>query len=373
MKFLSIVIPCLNEADSLPYCLKKIDKVLKKENLLKKSEVIVVDNGSSDNSVKIARSFNAKVVLSEKGYGNALKKGIQLAKGEYVAFADADDSYNFLELSRFIEKAKEGFELVQGNRFEKYGGKIHRGAMPLSHRYFGNPFLSFLVKIFFRIKFNDVFCGFRLFKKKIYNENFYFSSGMEFAVENLIKLSYSSKKSVEIPITLNQDKRINSSSHLKTFSDGFKALKFIMVHGVQAPTLLLFILFLILSVKQGILQVTNLLTFNESFFCSVLFFYLSLQFLYFYFFSNLASQKLGFEKKGITNIIYKYISFNKSVLVVLLLIFICLLLIIFAKNYLLANLLVNQLVLLLVLGFAIQCFVNILMISILEYFGNSRK
>ena len=166
MIFLSIVIPCLNEEESLPFCLKKIFKVLKSEKLQNKSEVIVVDNGSTDNSVKIAKKYNTKIIYSEKGYGNALKKGIESAKGKYVAFADADDSYNFLELPKFIKKAKLGYEVIQGNRFEKYGGKIKNNAMPFSHRYFGNPFLSFLTKKFFKIKFNDVFCGFRMFKKK---------------------------------------------------------------------------------------------------------------------------------------------------------------------------------------------------------------
>jgi glycosyltransferase involved in cell wall biosynthesis len=373
MKSLSIIIPCLNEEESLSFCLKKIHKILKKENLIKKTETIVVDNGSTDNSVKIAKNLGAKVAFSEKGYGNALRKGIKIAKGEFVAFADADDSYNFLELPKFIEKARQGFQLVQGNRFEKYGGKIHNGAMPFSHRYFGNPLISFLVKFFFNIKFNDVFCGFRLFKKEIYNKNFYFSTGMEFAIENLIKLSHASIKSVEIPITLHKDKRVHSSSHLKTFSDGFKALKFILVHGIQVPSLIVSIFFLILSINKGLLDIINTEIFNENFFYSCIFFFISLQFILFFFFSNLASQKLGFQKEGIVNIVYKYISFNKSVLVVLLLIFMTLSIIILNKLNFLQILILNQLTIVFIFGLSILCFVNILMISILEYFENTKN
>lgn len=373
MNFLSIVIPCLNEAESLPFCLKKINSVLKKEKLLKKSEVIIVDNGSSDNSVKIAKKFKARVVYSEKGYGNALQKGIKSSKGDYVAFADADDSYNFLELPKFIKYAKLGYEVIQGNRFEKYGGKIENNAMPLSHRYFGNPFLSYLTKIFFKIKFNDVFCGFRMFKKKIYDENIYFSSGMEFAVEHLIKISKSSSKNIEIPITLHKDKRLKSSSHLKTFSDGFKTLKFIIVHGIQIPSLIFASIFLFLSFKTGILDILHFSNYIEISIYSVVFFLMSIQFVFFFLFSNLASQKLGFNKIGTVNKLYDYLSFNKAILLFLITFTVTLALLIIDKFDFMKTVNINNFFVFFLFTISIQCFVNILMISILEYFGNKKK
>jgi len=373
MNFLSIVIPCLNEAESLPYCLKKINYVLKKENIINNSEVIVVDNGSTDESVKIAKKFKARVVYSDKGYGNALKKGIESAKGDYVAFADADDSYNFLELPKFIKKAKLGYEVIQGNRFEKYGGKIEDNAMPISHRYFGNPFLSLMTKIFFNIKYNDVFCGFRMFKKKVYDQNYYFSSGMEFAVEHLIKVARSSSKNVEIPITLHQDKRLKSSSHLKTFSDGFKTLKFIIVHGIQIPSILFATIFLFFSFKNGILNLIHYENFNTKTLYSIVFFLMSIQFIFFYFFSNLASQKLGFEKTGSLNLIYKYISFNRSLISFLVIFTLTSILLLIIQFSLIENFSINKFLVFFLFSISIQCFVNILMISILEYFGDKKK
>jgi glycosyltransferase involved in cell wall biosynthesis len=373
MIFLSIVIPCLNEEESLPFCLKKIFKVLKNEKLQNKSEVIVVDNGSTDNSVKIAKKYNTRVIYSEKGYGNALKKGIENAKGEYVAFADADDSYNFLELPKFIRKAKLGYEVIQGNRFKKYGGRIENHAMPFSHRYFGNPFLSFLTKKFFKIKFNDVFCGFRMFKKKNYNQNIYFSSGMEFAVEHLIKLAKSTNKNIEIPITLHKDKRLKSSSHLKTFSDGFKTLKFIIVHGIQIPSLVFATIFLFFSFKNGILNIIHFDNLNAKALYAVVFFLMGIQFIFFYFFSNLASQKLGFEKMGHLNLIYKYISFNKSLLSFLVIFTITSILLLLNHLNLIENFTINKFLIFFLFTTSIQCFVNILMISILEYFGDKKK
>lgn len=373
MNFLSIVIPCLNEAESLPYCLKKINYVLKKEKIMNNSEVIVVDNGSTDESVKIAKKFKARVIYSDKGYGNALKKGIESAKGDYVAFADADDSYNFLELPKFIKKAKLGYEVIQGNRFEKYGGKIEDNAMPISHRYFGNPFLSLMTKIFFNIKYNDVFCGFRMFKKKVYDQNYYFSSGMEFAVEHLIKVARCSSKNVEIPITLHKDKRLKSSSHLKTFSDGFKTLKFIIVHGIQTPSLVFAAIFFMFSINYGFLDILNLNYNNNKSLYSIIFFLMSIQFIFFFLFSNLASQQLGFEKKGVSNILYDYISFNKSIIAFLITFTFTGSLLFIDKIELVKNLNINKFFVFLLFIVSIQCFVNILMISILEYFGYKRK
>jgi len=363
---LSVVIPCLNEEESLEFCLRKIKKIFLKKKI-KFSEIIVVDNGSTDDSLKIAKKYKARIINQKiRGYGSALKAGINASRGEYVCFADADDSYNFLELPKFIKKANQGYELIQGCRFPSGGGTIKKGAMPFSHQYFGNPFLSLIARIFFKIKFNDIYCGFRMFKKTTYKKNFYFSNGMEFAVENLIKLDQSSSKSCEIPITLHRDKRIKNQSHLKTFSDGFKTLKFILTCGNQS--ILLVLGFLILFYVAGKLVFFN----SSSSFDNVLIFGLStlflIQIIFFFFFSNLISEYLGFKKDNIINRIYKYINFNYSFiialsfLIIFILIYIADSLKILSLNFSFLNLF---LLLILIL---FQILINILIVSVIEFF-----
>ena len=174
---LSVVIPCLNEEDTLGKCLSKLLIVAKEENF--SMEVIVADNGSTDGSIDIAKSFNTKVVhVSHKGYGAALMGGIDFAKAAHILMADADDSYNFLETPKFYQKIREGFDLVQGCRLPNGGGKIEKGAMPWSHRYIGNPFFTFLVRSWFGSPVNDVYCGMRVFRKSFYESLKMKCSGM---------------------------------------------------------------------------------------------------------------------------------------------------------------------------------------------------
>ena len=244
---LSIVIPCLNEIETIEICINKCIKSIKKLNI--EAEILIADNGSTDGSIEIAKKMGARVVdIKKKGYGNALRGGINEAKGKYIIMADCDDSYDFLSIDLFYNKLLEGFDMVQGCRFPIGGGKIEDKAMPFSHKYIGNPFFSFLSKLFFSLPFNDVYCGFRGFDKAKFLELNHFSRGMVFAIENLIKFKVSGARCAEIPVVLHKDGRKNNKSHLNTIKDGWTTLRFLMI---TCPKWLFFfpsIVFLFLSV-----------------------------------------------------------------------------------------------------------------------------
>ena len=226
---LSVVIPCLNEEETIAACLKKATLAL--ENNQINYEIIIADNGSTDNSINIALSFpKVKIIpVKKRGYGIALRTGIAHAQGTYILIADADDSYDLGDVMKFLNKTRSGYQLVQGCRFPSGGGKIMEGAMPISHKIFGNPFLSRLAQVIYNIPFKDIYCGMRCFEKEIYLKKNYFSEGMTFAVENLIKLVNSGAKSTEVGITLYKDGRIKNKSHLHTISDGLKTLKLLLI------------------------------------------------------------------------------------------------------------------------------------------------
>jgi hypothetical protein len=225
---ISVVIPCLNEEDTLGACLSKLQTVARDEDFA--LEVIVADNGSQDKSIEIAFKFNARVVqVSRKGYGAALMGGIEQSRAPFVLMADADDSYDFLELPKFFQKTKEGFDLIQGCRLPRGGGKINKGAMPWSHRHIGNPLFTFLARSWFGSPINDVYCGMRAFKKSFYDSLNMRCTGMEFATEMIIKAANSNAKTVEVPITLHKDGRIQHPPHLRTIRDGWKTLQFFLI------------------------------------------------------------------------------------------------------------------------------------------------
>jgi glycosyltransferase involved in cell wall biosynthesis len=225
---MTVVIPCLNEEDTLGECLSKLETVAKKDHF--KIEVIVADNGSQDKSIGIASQYNARVVhVSRKGYGAALMGGIAQAKAPFVLMADADDSYDFLEIPKFFQKTKEGFDLIQGCRLPGGGGKIIKGAMPWSHRHIGNPLFTFLVRSWFSSPIHDVYCGMRAFKKSFYDSLKMRCTGMEFATEMIIKAANLEAKTVEVPITLHKDGRIQHPPHLRTIRDGWKTLQFFLI------------------------------------------------------------------------------------------------------------------------------------------------
>ena len=184
---LSVVIPCLNESETIATCIEKAKKEIQKLNI--SAEIIVSDNGSTDGSIQISERMGAKVFpCLEKGYGSAVINGINNSQGKYILIADADDSYNFEDLPIFYKKINEGYDLVQGCRMPSGGGKIEKGAMPISHRIIGNPMFSFLGKIFYSLPFNDVYCGMKILRKNFFKNANFFSKGMVFCLEILIQL-----------------------------------------------------------------------------------------------------------------------------------------------------------------------------------------
>ena len=227
----SVVMPCLNEADTLETCIRKAQQAMREHGIA--GEVIVADNGSSDGSQAIALRAGARVVdVPLRGYGYALMGGIGAARGRFVIMGDADDSYDFLEIPRIVAKLREGFDLVQGCRLPAGGGQIMPGAMPSLHRWLGNPMFSLMVRRWFRARsIHDVYCGLRGFSKDLYDRLELRCTGMEFATEMIIKASLFQEKIAEVPITLHPDGRRSHPPHLKTFRDGWRTLRFFLMYS----------------------------------------------------------------------------------------------------------------------------------------------
>ena len=238
---LSVVMPCLNEVLTVGTCINKAHKCL--TDLGVNYEIIIADNGSTDGSVELAEKLGARVVHQQrKGYGAALKAGIAAARGEYIIMGDCDDSYDFSGLAPFVEKLREGYFLVMGNRFS---GGIKPGAMPPLHRYFGNPLLTFIGRMFFRASaFGDFYCGLRGFRTDRVRSLSLHSDGMEFALEMVIKFTMRGDWATEVPTTLSPDGR-DRAPHLRSFRDGWRSLRFYMVMSPRwmygLPGLILFI------------------------------------------------------------------------------------------------------------------------------------
>jgi glycosyltransferase involved in cell wall biosynthesis len=226
----SVVMPCLNEADTLATCIRKAKQGLREAGI--DGEVIVADNGSTDGSQSIALREGARLVqVAAPGYGNALMGGIAAARGKYVIMGDADDSYDFLEVPRFVAKLREGYDLVQGCRLPTGGGNIMPGAMPFLHRWWGNPMFSWMARRWFGSPgIHDVYCGLRGFTKALYQRLDQRCTGMEFATEMIIKASLYEERIAEIPTTLHPDGRKAHAPHLKTFRDGWRTLRFFLMY-----------------------------------------------------------------------------------------------------------------------------------------------
>lgn len=223
---LSIVMPCLNEAETLANCLRKAHFFLREYSV--HGEIIVADNGSTDGSKDIAISEGARLVpISRRGYGSALIGGIKEARGTYVIMGDADDSYDFSSLYPFLERLRAGCDLVMGNRFR---GGIKEGAMPFLHRYLGNPVLSGIGRLFFRTPVGDFHCGLRGFRRDAFLSLDLRTTGMEFASEMVVKAALTGLTMAEVPTVLSPDGR-SRKPHLRTWRDGWRHLRFLLIYS----------------------------------------------------------------------------------------------------------------------------------------------
>jgi len=212
--------PCLNEAETIVACIQEALSAI--ESMDVAAEILIADNGSTDGSQELARNAGARVVdISNKGYGSALIGGIDAARGKYILMGDADQSYDFSELPRFLSKLREGFELVMGCRLSKGGGTIEPGAMPWKHRWIGNPVLSMLGKLFFSSPVDDFHCGLRAFNRQSIVALKLRSPGMEFASEMVVKVTLSKLRVCQVPITLRPDGRTRPP-HLRSWRDGWR-------------------------------------------------------------------------------------------------------------------------------------------------------
>ena len=218
---LSIIIPALNEERSIGACVcAAMDAIGRFEGMA--GEVIVADNGSMDQTGRIAQSMGARVVsVTKPGYGNALVCGLRAARGEYLVMADADGSYDFKETALFIEKFKSGYDVVIGNRFK---GKIEKASMPLLHRYLGTPILTWIANLLFKTGVGDINCGMRAITKRAFDMMCLEADGMECATEMVIKAARLKLKVAEVPCSLRKDTR-GRRPHLKTWKDGWRNLK----------------------------------------------------------------------------------------------------------------------------------------------------
>ena len=222
----SVVMPCLNEAETLATCIRKAQSMLTTHGV--RGEVIVADNGSTDGSREIAEQEGARLIdVTSKGYGSALRGGILAARGRFVIMADADDSYDFAGSFPIVAKLREGYDLVMGNRFL---GGIAPGAMPPLHRYLGNPVLTAIGRLFFRSPVRDFHCGLRGFTKAAFERMELRTTGMEFASEMVVKATLLGMRVTEVPVTLAQDGR-SRSPHLRTWRDGWRHLRFLLLYS----------------------------------------------------------------------------------------------------------------------------------------------
>jgi glycosyltransferase involved in cell wall biosynthesis len=220
----SVVIPCLNEEKTLPACIETAKSAMQKAHI--SGEIIISDNGSTDQSVKVATAHGSRVVhASRKGYGNAIICGMRAAQGKFLIMGDADGSYDFNDIPKFISPLRDGADFVMGSRIK---GTIHPGAMPFLNRYLGTPVLTFLINLFFGPRISDVNCGMRALTKKAFDKLHLRAGGMEFASEMIIKASLSGLSIVEIPTSLFPDNR-DRPPHLRPFRDGWRHLRFLLL------------------------------------------------------------------------------------------------------------------------------------------------
>ncbi|MCR5509638.1 MAG: glycosyltransferase family 2 protein [Lachnospiraceae bacterium] len=243
---LTILMPCLNEAETIETCIRKAQGFLERSGI--DGEVLIADNGSTDGSPGIAERLGARVIhVERKGYGSALLAGCDEARGTYVIMGDADDSYDFEHLEAFVDKLREGYDLVMGNRFK---GGIEKGAMPWLHRYIGNPVLSFIGRVFFKSNIGDFHCGLRGYRRESILKLGLHTTGMEYASEMVVMSELAGLNIAEVPTTLKPDGRTRPP-HLRSFRDGWRHLKFLLMYSPKwlflYPGVVLFTLGLIVG------------------------------------------------------------------------------------------------------------------------------
>ena len=258
MPELTILMPCLNESETLAVCIRKAKRFLEDNHI--DGEVLISDNGSTDNSREIAAEEGARVVMTpERGYGAALINGTKEAYGKYVIMGDADDSYDFLNLMPFLEKLREGYDLVMGDRF---AGGIEKGAMPFSHRYIGNPVLSFLGRLLFKSKIRDFHCGLRGYNREAFLRLDLQTTGMEYASEMVVAAELCHLKIAEVPTTLKKDGR-SGRPHLRSFRDGWRHLKFLLMYAPKWLFMYPGIIILLIGVILGFSLLIHAVTIRE--------------------------------------------------------------------------------------------------------------
>ena len=294
---LTILMPCLNEAETIESCVRKAFRSLDQLNLA--GEVVVADNGSTDGSRERAEALGARVVpVSERGYGAALQAGIMAAKGDWIVMGDADDSYDFSHLAPFISRLDEGYDLVMGCRLPQGGGKIMPGAMPWKHRWLGNPGLSWLGQLFFRAPVTDIYCGLRAFSRAAILRLNLLAPGMEFACEMVIKATLHGLRITEVPITLYQDGRTRAP-HLRTWRDGWRTLRFMLLFSPRWlflwPGLVIFFIGTIgmLLMSGGPLALGQIHAERNSMLVSGMFMLVGYQAIFFGLFTKIYSQSMG--------------------------------------------------------------------------------
>ena len=318
MSSLSVVIPCLNEAKTLRQCIGKARTSLQKSDL-DFWEIIVADNGSTDESIAIAHEENVILIaVQTRGYGAALHAGIMGAKTAAILFADADESYDFGEIDRFIAALKQGADLVVGNRFS---GKIHEGAMPFLHRYLGTPVISFIGRKSFGVSLGDFNCGMRAITISAYHRLNMQSPGMEYASEMIAKAGLLKMKISEVPVSLYKDGR-NRKPHLRTWQDGWKHLRLMLLLSPKWRLLFPALFFLITGSILGSLlafsyvKVFNLVLDIHTLYYASIFFIVGFQLLQMYVIARLFGSRTGLYPAGrFSKLVYNWFGFEKGLII----------------------------------------------------------
>lgn len=317
MLSISVVMPCLNEARTLANCIRNAQQALQQAGIAQ-YEIIIADNGSTDDSLQIAASFQASVVqVTTKGYGAALHAGISAAQYEWIVFADADESYNFGDLPNFLPAMQQNYSLIVGNRF---AGGIDKGAMPFLHRYLGTPVISWIGRQSFGVALNDFNCGMRAIRNSAYAQLNMQSPGMEYASEMIAKAGLQRMPIAEVPVRLHKDGR-NRKPHLKTWQDGWKHLRLMLLLSPKWLLLAPAVLFLLAGVLLGSLllfnfiEVFNLVLDIHTLYYASVFVMLGMQLLQFYVLARLYGSSMGlYPARRFSQWVFRWLGFETGLL-----------------------------------------------------------